>query len=138
MGRYWIVEIDEDARVGAEPAVSAGRLPIAERGDRSGQRAGSGPSPAELAAAVMRALGRDETPPGSIVEAPLVGERLSPRERDVLRLVARGQATKQVARELGLCERTVKFHVGSAMNKLGAENRTHAAVLATQLGVLAS
>jgi hypothetical protein len=42
------------------------------------------------------------------------------------------------SRELGLCERTVTFHVGSAMNNLGAENRTHAAVLATQLGLLAS
>jgi DNA-binding NarL/FixJ family response regulator len=61
---------------------------------------------------------------------------LSGREREVLRLVAGGQATKQIARALGITERTVKFHVTSILNKLGAENRAQAVALATRRGLL--
>jgi DNA-binding NarL/FixJ family response regulator len=61
---------------------------------------------------------------------------LSGREREVLRLVAGGQATKQIARALGITERTVKFHVTSILNKLGAENRAQAVALAARRGLL--
>ncbi len=61
---------------------------------------------------------------------------LSDREREVLRLVAGGQATRQIARTLGITERTVKFHVTSILNKLGAENRAQAVALATRRGLL--
>ncbi len=61
---------------------------------------------------------------------------LSEREREVLRLVAGGQANKQIARTLGITERTVKFHVTSILTKLGAENRAQAVALATQRGLL--
>ncbi len=61
---------------------------------------------------------------------------LSDREREVLRLVAGGQANKQIARTLGITERTVKFHVTSILTKLGAENRAQAVALATQRGLL--
>jgi DNA-binding NarL/FixJ family response regulator len=61
---------------------------------------------------------------------------LSGREREVLRLVAGGQANKQIARTLGITERTVKFHVTSILNKLGAENRAQAVSLATRRGLL--
>jgi DNA-binding NarL/FixJ family response regulator len=61
---------------------------------------------------------------------------LSDREREVLRLVADGQANKRIARTLGITERTVKFHVTSILNKLGAENRAQAVSLATRRGLL--
>lgn len=61
---------------------------------------------------------------------------LSPRERDVLRRVAGGQSNKQIAHALGITERTVKFHVTSILNKLGAENRAQAVALAAQRGLL--
>ncbi len=61
---------------------------------------------------------------------------LSDREREVLRLVAGGQANKRIARTLGITERTVKFHVTSILNKLGAENRAQAVALATQRGLV--
>lgn len=61
---------------------------------------------------------------------------LSGREREVLRLVADGQANKRIARTLGITERTVKFHVTSILNKLGAENRAQAVSLATRRGLL--
>lgn len=61
---------------------------------------------------------------------------LSERERQVLRLVASGRANKEIARALAISERTVKFHVTSLLNKLGAENRARAAALAVQRGLL--
>lgn len=61
---------------------------------------------------------------------------LSRREREVLRLVADGHSNKQIAQKLGITERTVKFHVTSIRNKLGAENRAQAVAVAAQRGLL--
>jgi DNA-binding NarL/FixJ family response regulator len=61
---------------------------------------------------------------------------LSRREREVLGLVAGGQSNKQIARSLGITERTVKFHVASVLNKLGAENRAQAVALAGHRGLI--
>ncbi|HEV2236481.1 MAG TPA: response regulator transcription factor [Ktedonobacterales bacterium] len=67
--------------------------------------------------------------------APL-GGALTPRERDVLDLLAQGNPNKTIARALGISERTVKFHVTAIMHKLGAENRTEAVTLAAQRGLI--
>jgi len=61
---------------------------------------------------------------------------LSDRERAVLRLIGEGLSNKQIASALRIAERTVKYHVASAMNKLGVDNRAHAAVAAIQRGLL--
>ena len=61
---------------------------------------------------------------------------LSEREREVLRLVADGLPTKQIAAALSISERTVKFHVNSIFHKLGADNRAQAVALAAQRGLL--
>lgn len=61
---------------------------------------------------------------------------LSPREREVLHLVAEGLPTKQIARSLGITERTVKFHVASLMRKLDADNRAQMVAVAAQRGLL--
>jgi DNA-binding NarL/FixJ family response regulator len=61
---------------------------------------------------------------------------LSPREREVLRLVADGLPTKQISASLSITERTVKFHVNSILRKLGADNRAQAVALAAQRGLL--
>lgn len=70
------------------------------------------------------------------VNAPRRSTTLSDRERQVLRLVARGRANKQIARDLGITERTVKFHMTSIFNKLGANNRAQAIAIAAQRGLL--
>jgi len=57
------------------------------------------------------------------------GERLSPREWDVLRSVALGRTNAQIAAELFLAQNTVKVHVKRIFRKLGASNRTEAAAL---------
>jgi DNA-binding NarL/FixJ family response regulator len=64
------------------------------------------------------------------------GGSLSGRERGVVRLVAAGLSNRQIAESLGISERTVKFHVTSLFNKLGAENRAQAVALAAERGLL--
>ncbi len=60
------------------------------------------------------------------------GERLTARERQVLRLVAAGKSNKEIAASLKISERTVKFHVTAIFNKLGAENRAQAVAIAAE------
>jgi len=55
---------------------------------------------------------------------------LSPRELDVLKLVSQGLANKQIARALGITERTVKTHVGNIFREIGVTDRTSAAMWA--------
>ncbi len=59
-----------------------------------------------------------------------VSETLSVRELQVLRLVARGLANKQIGRALGITERTVKVHVGHVFRRIGVADRTSAAMWA--------
>jgi NarL family two-component system response regulator LiaR len=63
-------------------------------------------------------------------------EPLTPREREVLRLVVEGFANKQIARRLVITEKTVKTHVSSILQKLGVADRTAAAVLAIRQGLV--
>lgn len=63
-------------------------------------------------------------------------ERLTPRERDVLRLVAQGQTNREIAFRLSLSAGTVKSYVERVIAKLGAADRTQAAVRAVELGLL--
>ena len=60
------------------------------------------------------------------------GEALSARETEVLRLVARGMANKQVGRALGITERTVKAHLGRVFREIGVTDRTSAALWARE------
>jgi DNA-binding NarL/FixJ family response regulator len=64
------------------------------------------------------------------------GPALTPREREVLALLARGLANKRIAFELGLSEKTVKAHVGRIFDKLGVTDRTQAALAAVREGLV--
>ena len=70
------------------------------------------------------------------VRAPDSPEKLSERETEVLRLVAAGRANKEIARELGIGEKTVKTHVSSILAKLGVQSRTQAALHAARIGLV--
>jgi DNA-binding NarL/FixJ family response regulator len=60
----------------------------------------------------------------------------TPREREVLALVAEGLPNKQIARQLHISEHTVKFHINALLTKLGAGSRTEAVVRASRLGLI--
>jgi DNA-binding CsgD family transcriptional regulator len=61
---------------------------------------------------------------------------LSPRELEVLALLAEGASNKEIARRLGISVHTAKFHVGSLLDKLDAVGRTDAVAHAARLGVI--
>lgn len=64
-------------------------------------------------------------------------EALTPREAEVLKLIAEGLPNKTIALQLNISEHTVKFHVNAILTKLGAQSRTEAVVRATRLGLIA-
>ena len=61
---------------------------------------------------------------------------LTPRELDVLRLLADGLSNKRIAHKLTISEHTVKFHINAIMGKLGVQSRTEAVVHATRAGLI--
>ena len=86
-----------------------------------------------------------EVAAGKRVMAPAVAAQLAermpqseltPREIDVLRLVAAGRSNKRIADELGLSEATVRTHVSNILAKLGADDRTQAATEALRRGII--
>ncbi|MFZ2309847.1 MAG: response regulator [Rhodoferax sp.] len=60
---------------------------------------------------------------------------LSSREREILRGIAQGASNKEIGRELGIAETTVKVHVQNVLRKLHVSTRVHAAVIATEIGL---
>jgi len=77
--------------------------------------------PPEVAAELAEHTGEDE---------------LSSREIEVLRLIAAGNANKEIAGQLSIAEETVKSHVTNILGKLGANDRTHAVTLALKRGII--
>jgi DNA-binding NarL/FixJ family response regulator len=73
--------------------------------------------------------------PAGVVTAA-TSEPLTPRELQVLQLVAQGLPNKGIARRLGISENTAKFHVASLTGKLGASSRTEAVTLAARRGLI--
>jgi DNA-binding CsgD family transcriptional regulator len=73
-------------------------------------------------------------PPPSVAADPEA--TLTPREREVLELMAEGASNKMIARALGISVHTAKFHVGSVIDKLDATGRTDAVAHAARLGVI--
>lgn len=59
---------------------------------------------------------------------------MSPRQMQVLRMLVRGLPNKEICRELGLSENTVKIHIGAVLRALRARNRTEAVALASRVG----
>jgi DNA-binding NarL/FixJ family response regulator len=68
--------------------------------------------------------------------AHVADDALSPREIEVLRLVALGNSNKQIAAQLAIVDETVKAHMTNILSKLGANDRTHAVTIATARGFL--
>lgn len=86
--------------------------------------AGGSPLHPQVAATVMQSVTEPDRDP------------LTPRESEVLRLIARGMSNRLIARELALSEKTVKAHVSSILGKLGVTDRTQAALHAVRAGLV--
>lgn len=95
----------------------------------------------EMTSKLVSAFQNGGTPasPPAAVPAPspaaVMLASLSPRERDILRGIARGASNKEIGAELGIAETTVKIHVQHVLRKLDVSTRVQAAVLATSAGV---
>lgn len=72
------------------------------------------------------------------IRAPESPEKLTERETEVLRLLARGKANKEIASELHISETTVKTHVSNIMMKLEVSSRTQAALYAVRIGLVSA
>jgi DNA-binding NarL/FixJ family response regulator len=82
-------------------------------------------------------LAEDERPLARSARGrPGYGDRLSPREREVVRLVAGGQTNREIAQSLVLSLRTVDSHLQSAMRKLHVTSRTELAVTAVEARII--
>src|SRR4029079_9495060 len=87
--------------------------------------------PGDVALKLVQRLASEDPP------APkLFAESMTPRERDVLRLMVRGLTNPEIARTLSLQVSTVKTHVEHIIAKLSASDRTQAAVRAMEMGLL--
>jgi DNA-binding NarL/FixJ family response regulator len=99
--------------------------------------------PEEIHQAILAAA-RGESPLAPKAAAALLAERaarpvsveLTARERDVLSLVVQGLANKQIARRLGISEKTVKGHLTNLFQRIGVADRTQAALWAERTGAL--
>lgn len=85
---------------------------------------------------LREALTEAEVAAAPAAPSPSSAYALTPRERDVLALVAEGFTNKEIGGRLGIAEDTVKKHVQNVIWKLHASDRTHAAILALKLGLL--
>jgi two-component system, NarL family, response regulator LiaR len=99
-----------------QPVVAARLLRTLREGEKAGEPEAAFPAP-----------------PLAILTPP---EALTERELEVLRCLARGRQNKEIAADLTITERTVKFHVSAILAKLGAGNRTEAVTRAAQLGLV--
>jgi DNA-binding NarL/FixJ family response regulator len=84
--------------------------------------------------AAIRSLAARQAPADARVGAAVA--HLTPRERDILRLVARGLSNAEIAEEMFLGLQTVKTHVSSVLRKLGARDRTQAVIAAYDSGIV--
>lgn len=98
-----------------------------------GVRSAAGRTVAGAAAAPALAVGGRSTAAGTAEGGDV--DRLSPREREILQFIARGQSNKEIARALDLSESTVKIHVQNMLRKLNLSSRVQAAVFAVEHGI---
>jgi two-component system, NarL family, response regulator YdfI len=75
-------------------------------------------------------------PSGEEPETDLSDHILTPRETEVLRMVAEGLGNKEIATRLGISDHTVKFHISSMFAKLGASSRTEAVTIGIRQGLI--
>ena len=87
----------------------------------------------EMTGKLVAAFQASSAPAAAGPPAPI--DTLSPRELEIVRLIARGASNKEIGRALGIAETTVKIHVQHLLRKLGLSSRVQAAVYASEHGL---
>lgn len=128
-----IVAVVPDGRAAAEMA-SSGVSAVAR--DAEAGRIAAALLAASQGLVVIDAAFADDVIAAQPVALDAMTDPLTPREREVLELLATGLSNRRIAGELGISEHTAKFHVNGILAKLGATTRTEAVVLAARAGVL--
>jgi two-component system nitrate/nitrite response regulator NarL len=120
---YLLKNIEGDALISAIQRVMVGESVIANE------------MTSKLFSAYRGATGHPAQPlPKASAAASTLGS-LSPRENDILRAIAQGASNKEIGRQFGIAETTVKIHVQHILRKLDVSTRVHAAVIATENGL---
>ena len=122
-------------------AIAVGEATLVERivallGDVAGIRLVTEGDHADVVLVAPKDVAVAATPAQSDTVATDNDPYLTPRERDVLGLLAEGASNKSIARRLGISVHTAKFHVASLLDKLDATGRTDAVTHAARLGVI--
>lgn len=94
---------------------------------------GEAPLSGVIAAKILKEFTR---PTGTPAQEPAVLDELTPRETNILQLVAEGKSNKDIASELVISENTVKIHIRNILEKLHLQNRIQAAVYAVSQGLV--
>ncbi len=89
----------------------------------------------QMMSKLVATLRQQDAPVSPQSDPASLAERLSPRERDIVRLIARGLSNKLIARELDIAETTVKIHVQHVFRKLELGSRVQVALLAAGAGL---
>lgn len=126
---YLLKNIESDKLMQAIRRAAAGQAVVAESmmSKLVDQVRGAGAAPAASAAPASA--------PASI-SMPALAVRLTPREREAMTFLARGQSNKEIARELDVAESTVKIHVQNILKKLHLSSRVQIAVYAVEHGIV--
>jgi two-component system, NarL family, nitrate/nitrite response regulator NarL len=126
-----IVADEADAR----EALAAGARGALSR-SANGDRLAAALKAAALGLVVLDEIFADDALRDVPTAAAELAEPLTPRELEVLQLLAQGLPNKQIAQRLGISEHTAKFHVNSILGKLGVQSRSEAIVQAVRLGLI--
>jgi two-component system nitrate/nitrite response regulator NarL len=114
---YLLKDMEPDALVIALRDIVAGKTVVAP----------------DLAPALARAVQGKQEEPETSANGPF--DDLTPRETEILGLLAEGQSNKAIARNLGISDGTVKLHVKAILRKLSVHSRVEAAVMAVERGL---
>ena len=104
----------------------------------NGLERGEAPMPRELATKILREFAHRAQPAKMVAPSEAGVDELTERQLEVLGLIAQGQTNKEVADQLFITERTVKYHLQEILQKLHLRNRTQAVAYAVRTGLIAN
>ena len=127
-----VVLLTRHAHAAAIPALQAGASAVLET-DAGEEQVAAAVTGAFHGLTVLPAGAMDAGEPRALLER---ASPLTPREMEILSLLAAGDSNKTIAMRLSLSVHTVKFHISSILSKLGASSRTEAVTLGLKLGIV--